>query len=300
MSDRSLAELAQLTALAERLADEGQMNLNKLVEAAAYAQIRRAGWQHRPQISKDLMQDEIAHAIQVLREDDLMENLADAMEVGLSALQSKRGGDMLYEEAPDVFICRTCGHAFLGEPPDQCPDCSAWPGRFRKFIAFFNRDNIDPLDPASVLDLLAENAKELARLVEGLSEETLNRHKTEDVWSIRDHIAHFFDTQDMLNTRVNLMLNHDNPDLASLAVYELATEAERHPSTAQGILESFCQNREACVARLRERPISDLYRTGRHAEFGTLTLLRQAAYMAFHEQFHLGEIGLLCREVASS
>lgn len=299
MNDKSLYELTQLTALAERLADEGQMNLNKLVEAAVYAKIRRAGWKHRPQISKDMMQEELANSVQALKQSGASPELVAAMEIGLRALQTERGGDMMRDEAPDVFVCRKCGHAALGQPPDHCPDCSAWPGRFRKFVAFFNRDNIEPLNPTTVLDLLAENGNDLERLVDGLSEETMNRQPAGDVWSIRDHIAHFYDTQEMLDTRVNLMLNHENPDLNAMAVYEFATEADRHPTTARGILESFCWKREACVARLRERPLSDMYRTGSHPEFGELTILRQAAYMAYHEQVHLPEIEELCQEVVN-
>lgn len=41
----------------------------------------------------------------------------------------------------------------------------------------------------------------------------------------------------------------------------------------------------------------DLWRTGRHPEFGQLTVLRQAAYMAFHEQTHLPEVEALRRQV---
>jgi uncharacterized damage-inducible protein DinB len=164
-------------------------------------------------------------------------------------------------------------------------------------VAFFNRDNIEPLNPTATVDLLAENGDELARLVSGLSEETMNRKVNDGTWSIRDHLAHFYDTQDMLDTRIDLMLNHDNPDLAAMAVYEYATEADRHPTTAQGILETFRRKREACVERLREQPLSNLYRTGRHPEFGELTILRQSAYMAFHEQVHLPEIEVLRRDI---
>ena len=299
MTDNSLLELAQLTALAERLADEGQMNLNKLVEAAVYAKIRRVGWKRRPNISKDMMRDELDTAIQTLKKNEASPDLVAAMEIGLSALQTERGGDMMSDEAPDVFVCRMCGHVALGQSPTHCPDCGAWPGRFRKFVAFFNRDNIEPLNPTSVLDLLAENGFGLAELVVGLSEETMNRQPAEGVWSIRDHIAHFYDAQEMLDVRVDLMLNHDNPDLAAMAVYKFETEADRHPTTAQSMLETFCQKREACVARLRELPISDMYRPGSHPEFGELTILRQATYMAYHEQVHLPEIEALCKEIGN-
>jgi hypothetical protein len=84
-----------------------------------------------------------------------------------------------------------------------------------------------------------------------------------------------------------------------MAVYEFATEADRHPTTAQGILETFRRNREDCVTRLREQPLSNLYRTGFHPEFGELTILRQAAYMAFHEQVHLPEIEALRQEIVN-
>lgn len=299
MNDNSLHELGQLTALAERLADEGQMNLNKLVEAAVYAKIRRAGWQHRPKISKDTMQDELVNPLQTLKQSGASPELVASMEIGLRALQTERGGDMLVDEAPDVFVCRMCGHVALSQAPEHCPDCGAWPGRFRKFVAFFNRDNIEPLNPTFVLDLLAENGNALAKLVDGLSEEAMNHQTAEGVWSIRDHIAHFYDTQEMLDVRVDLMLNHDNPDLAAMAVYEFATEADRHPTAVRGILETFFRKREACVARLRERPISDMYRPGSHPEFGELTILRQAAYMAYHEQVHLSEIEELRQEVVN-
>lgn len=297
MNDYSLNELAQLTALAERLADEGQMNLNKLVEAAVYAKTRRAGWKYYPQISKDNMQDELANAINTLSKNDVSTDLVGTMKIGLNALQTERGGDMLLDEAPDAFVCRICGYVAMSKAPDHCPNCGAWSGRFRKFVAFFNRDNIEPLNPTTVLDLLAENGNSLAKLADGLSEDVMNRQPAEDVWSIRDHIAHFYDTQEMLDVRVDLMLNHDNPDLAGMAVYEFATETDRHPTTARSILETFRQKREACVARLRERPLSDMYRRGIHQEFGELTILRQAAYIAFHEQVHLPEIEALRREV---
>jgi rubrerythrin len=295
MSENLIHEIARLTALAERFAAEGQMNLNKLAEAAVYAHIRRAGWQYRPQITTDSMQAELANAIQVLiKQNGTSPDLVAALETGLQALQEKRGADLLREEAPDVFVCRMCGHTALSQPPEHCPDCGVWPGQFRKFVAFFNRDNIEPLNPTSVLDLLEENATALARLVDGLSEETMDRKPADGGWSIRDHIAHFYDTQGMLDTRVDLMLTYDDPDLAAMAVYEFATEEDRHPPTARGTLEEFRQKRAACVARLRERPLRDLYRTGQHPEFGELTILRQAAYMAFHEQVHLPEIEALC------
>jgi hypothetical protein len=47
--------IPRLVALAERCVAEGQMNLNKLLEAAIYAKTRRAGWGFRPKVSAESM-----------------------------------------------------------------------------------------------------------------------------------------------------------------------------------------------------------------------------------------------------
>lgn len=296
MNDEIEENIGRMVSLAERFADEGQLTLNKLVEAAVYAQSRRAGWQYRPQVTRERMQVELAAVLQDLEQDDFMSDLSAAMKRGLEAMESGRGDAMLRYGAPDVFVCRPCGHVALGQAPDRCPDCGAWPGSFREFVAFFKRDNMQPVIPNDVLDLLESNAANLAMLVEGLSEEAMNRDLVSGAWSIRDHIAHFYDTQQMLDTRVNLMLDHDDPDLEAMAVSELATQADRHPPTARGILQAFVEARSKTVAALRARPLDDLYRTGQHSSFGQLTIIRQASYMVFHELDHLPEIEKLSRQ----
>ncbi len=295
-----MLNLGRLTALAERLAAEGRMNLNKLVEAAVYAEIRRAGWRYRPQVTAETMAAELDASLPFLAHADLAPELLAALAVGRRMLAERRPADLLSEEAPDAFVCRTCGHTALGSPPKHCPDCGAWPGRFRKFVAMFNGDNQEPINPLAVLARLAQNAADLARLAEGLSEEQLARRPAGVDWAIREHIAHFYDTQEMLDTRVDLMLRCDNPELTALAVFQFATEAECHPASARAILAAFRDRRAKCIARLESAPLKDLWRTGWHPEFGQLTILRQAAYLAYHEQTHLPEIEALRAQVAGA
>lgn len=292
-----IGELDRVAALAERFASEGQMNLNKLMEAATYAQVRRAGWNYRPPVTVNTMQAELEACTQSLRQAGLSPKLIAALETGRQVLAEHRQADLFAEEAPDVFVCRTCGHVALGSPPDHCPDCGAWPGRFRKFVAMFNGDNSEPTNPMEILALLAQNAESLARLVESLSEEEMRKTPNGSDWSIRDHVSHFYDTQEMLDARVDLMLRHDNPELTALAVYELATEADRHPASTHAMLAQFLDRRARCITRLEALPLKDLWRPGRHPEFGQLTILRQVAYLAFHEQTHLPEIEMLKRLV---
>jgi rubrerythrin/uncharacterized damage-inducible protein DinB len=288
--------IACLVALAERFADEGWLNLNKLIEAAVYAKVRRAGWRFRPQVTGETMQTELAESLQILKQNDLAPELIAALETGQQALAEGRQADLLIQEAPEAFVCRTCGHVALGSAPDHCPDCGSWPGRFRKFVAIFNGDNVEPINPAQVLALLGQNAEDLERLVEGLSEEEMTQRPEANVWSIRDHVAHFYDTQELLDTRIDLMLKHDSPELNAIPVYAFATSAKRHPQTTRAVLAEFRDRRAKCIARLESLPLKDLWRLGQHSEFGQLTILRQTAYMAYHEQTHLPQVEALRRQ----
>ena len=293
-----LFELGRLVALAERFSSEGQMNLNKLIEAAVYSQVRRTGWRYRPEVTIATMKSELEAGLHFLKQEGNSPALITALETGLQALTEDRPGDLLFTEAPDVCVCRTCGHIALGSAPDHCPNCGAWAGRSRKFVAFFNQDNLEPTNPMEIIAMLARNAEDLRRLVAGLSEEVSTKAPSAADWSIHEHVKHFSDTQEMLDTRIELMLNHDNPNLTALAVYEFANQEEQRPSTTQNVLAAFCDKRANCVAKLESLPLKDLWRTGSHPEFGQLTIIRQAAYLAFHEQTHLPEIEALRKQVS--
>ena len=152
---------------------------------------------------------------------------------------------------------------------------------------------MDLINLVEVISLFARNAEDLAGLVDGLSEEQLTQKPAENEWSLRDHVAHFYDAQEMLDTRLDLMLTHDDPELTALALYDQAIEEKGRPATTAGMLAEFLELRAKSIAQLEELPLKDLWRTGRHSEFGRITILRQVAYLAYHEQTHLPEIEAL-------
>jgi DinB superfamily len=300
MDELHADDVGRSIALSERFASEGEMNLSKLLDAAVYADVRRSGWIHRPAVTRATMQGELRTTIERLKARHADDGLIGALELGSAKLARGDHRDLLVDEAPDVFVCRTCGHVALGEPPARCPDCGSWPGRFRRFVPVFNADNAEPIDPMAVLALLAANAADLERLTGDLSEEVSARRPSPDAWSIREHIAHFYDAQETLDHRIDRMLGGDDPDLTVLSMFELAAQDELHPATAAETLAVFQRRRASCVARLEALPLRDLWRTGRHAEFGRITVLRQANYMACHEQTHLPDIEELRERFAPS
>jgi rubrerythrin len=287
----------RMTALAERFASEAQMSLNKLLEAAVYALARRAAWQYTPDITKERMQLELEVAVQALEESELSAELQAALQTCLRNLKADK--NILFEDAPDVYVCRTCGHAALGEAPKHCPDCGAWPGRFRKFVAFFNGDNQEPVNPVTVIDLLEDSVDVVKELTANLSEESMNEKQSDSEWSVREHMAHFFDANEMMENRIALMLQVDDPDFSVYSVPKLATvETGRRPDSATGIVDAYCRRRLETVEKLRSLSLNELFRTGWHPSFGQLTILRQAAYIANHEQDHMPEIEALCSQMS--
>lgn len=81
-------------------------------------------------------------------------------------------------------------------------------------------------------------------------------------------------------------------------MFEFASQEAIHPTTASETLAAFREKRSKCIARLEALPLKDLRRTGRHPAFGQMTILRQASYLAYHEQTHLPEIEQLRRRFA--
>jgi rubrerythrin len=289
-NDHLQTELGRLAALARRFASEGQMNLNKLIEGALYASTRRAGWEYRPGITAAAMEAELAAAVDFLREQRLSRDLLPVLEAGRRALVEQREGDLLFGEAPDAYVCRVCGHMALGAAPQRCPDCGARTAAFRRFVAISGWDNTDPVNPAEILQLLAQAADDLSNLVEGLDEERAAGAPRGSDWSIRDHVAHLSYVQDLLDARVDVMLEYENPVLAATPASELPTSGGPGTPTFGDVLGVFLEKRRRSLDRLKGLPLRDLWRTGRHPEFGQITVLRQAAYVADHEQTHLQEI----------
>lgn len=278
--------LVQLFSLALRLESEGQYNIAKIARATADSLSRRAAWEMNLPGDKETLANDIERVAASL--DDAA--LQTAFRAGASAMTA--GRVPLIKQTPHPYVCRTCGHLTLGGTPEKCPDCGAWGETFQWFPPVYW---LEALDPAAALERLHQTPLEVAALIEGLSEEMLNRPPADGGWAIRNVISHLRDAQGVLVFRIDLFLKEENPVLEMKQVWTWAKdESERPPSTRE-IFETYLSARREVIAKLETIPLADWWRTGQHEEFGIVSIKQQVSYFASHELTHLPQIERLAR-----
>ena len=289
--------LAQLTAAAEDLTNKGIINLQKLLEALVYSVIRTQARNYRRRDDAVVRIQDVLSLVNQIPAEFVAPALQKVLELALKRYQINPKGDLSYDEAPDIFVCRSCGHVSIGEAPKECPGCWSSFGVFRRFQGMFNGDNSEPENPFALLDMLDQNAVQVELLVWGLQESECVKHPFPGRWSIREQITHFYDAQALLEGRVSLMLVEHEPFLGSATPYTKATDSKGRPSHTSDILRIYKEARTAFTARLREVAPIQLWRRGRHEDFGLVSIMHQVKYFAQHEQAHMGSIAALRKAV---
>lgn len=273
--------LVQLLSLALRLESEGQYNIAKIARATADSISRRAAWEMNLPNDKESLANDIERIAASLDDADLQ----TAFRAGASAMTA--GRVPLIGQTPHPYVCRACGHLALATPPEKCPTCGAWGDTFQWFPPVYW---LEAFDPAEALEHLRKTPLEVAALIKGLSEEALTCPPADGGWAIRNVVSHLRDAQGVLAFRIDLFLKEENPMLEMKQVWTWAkNETERPPSTHE-IFETYLSTRRDVIAKLEAIPLADWWRTGRHEEFGVVSIKQQVSYFASHELTHLSQI----------
>jgi hypothetical protein len=279
----NLENHTHLLALAARMEGEGQYNIAKLLRAASASELTRSAYRLDLPARKDALLDETARAIETLKEQNADPGLVQALERGRSAMAGGRLPG--YDETPDPFACRTCGHLSLGEAP-TCPECGAQPATFQRYRSVYW---LEAFDPITALEHLRATPQKVAAILEASGNSHTGHAPEAGSWSLPQALSHLRDAQGVLAARIDLVLEQENPLLEAKAVFEWAA-SEGDQASARQLFETYRASRQQTVARLESLPLSDWWRPGRHEEFGQLRLYHQASYFACHELTHLPQI----------
>ncbi len=280
-------QLVQLIQAARGLEAGGYYGLAKLLWALAYsAEINASNAAGIPRgAALDTM---LVNIMDTLKVDGTDEAIVQALDKGLRAVREDR--TIPYVDIPDVYVSRTQGELFLGEPPEltRYNDHSLALREF-KGIWYF-----EPMSPTEVLTALENNPATIQKQMAALSPDQLLIAPAHSEWNMHQLLWHLMSAQDLLSERIYLMLTQDNPNLASQAVW--AQKDQENMSTGD-VLEHYLDSRHKVIDQLRTLPSNDWWRTGWHDEFGKQTVLSQATYFARHEMSHMPQFAQIIQTV---
>lgn len=286
--DARLERIGRYAAVARGLEREGAYNGAKLLRAAMTAELVRLAEREGPSGGAAA-----ADALDALVADlgsELPPGFAERL--GPMAAAVREGRTIPLAEAPRTRVCRVCGHTFLGDDmPAACPTCEAPALSFHEELPVWY---LAPADRGAILAALAAGPRHLALAVHDRSDEVLARPPAPGEWSARQALEHLRYAEELLATRIRRLLEEDDPDLAAAAVWaETPASDEGTADTgepASAIAARIGELRHATVTRLAGLDDAAWGRAGRHAEWGRVTVLSQAAYFARHEASHLAQL----------
>lgn len=287
--------LIRLHAIARKLEGEGQYNVAKLARAAADSLLRTAAYPIELPSQKEQLASEVHAITERLGDLEVHGDLVESLKAGASALSE--GRLPMFAETPHPYVCRTCGHVELYLPSSNCPRCNAWPRTFRRYPPVYW---LEAMDPFEATNWLLRTPDEVIRLINGIGEDDMCREIVEGEWTIRNVLTHLRDAQGVLDFRVNLLIEKDNPTIESKAVFEWAKEESERPASSMEIFDTYLGSRRKTLETLRGIPLEDWWREGRHEEFGTISIKQQTSYFATHELTHLPQIEFLRERLSAS
>ena len=145
-----------------------------------------------------LAHDEVAAEI-----DELAGDLAAAgypswfgRQLGVTAAAVRADESIPFQSAPPAWSCRVCGELFLDIPPTTCPTCEAPAIGFRNHEAVWY---LEPSDRSSTVDALAHGPSQIGRVLEGRTDEQLDRRPRPAEWSARETLEHITGAEELLS-----------------------------------------------------------------------------------------------------
>jgi uncharacterized damage-inducible protein DinB len=285
-NDDAAPDIIELAGLARALELGGIYNGSKLVRAVLERELLIRADANRPRTGADA-----ADRLEALA-DEVADHDGGRLSIALraAAQAAREDASLALAEAPPVFTCRSCGELATGAPPERCPTCEAPALSFRDHIAVWY---LEPLSSAQVLAELAAGPERVDAAVAGHDDAALAARPRPGEWSARETLEHLVSTEELLAGRLPRLLTEDDPLLVASNAWAATGGDEATTGTASGAHElasRFHDLRAQTVATLERLSPADWERTGRHPEWGIVTVRSQATYFARHQASHMAQL----------
>ncbi|MDP4180089.1 MAG: DinB family protein [Bacillota bacterium] len=145
----------------------------------------------------------------------------------------------------------------------------------------FNKENL-----LNTFQSMPDNVSEY---IKNIPCDLLDRKRTEDSWTIREHIYHIVSVQEMLYLRILNIKNEENPVITPYFPENEKDIVTRYDSISEalGWYKECRQKQSLLINQLSE---SDLEKEAKHDEYILYNIPIMINHMIFHEYWHLYRI----------
>jgi hypothetical protein len=126
----------------------------------------------------------------------------------------------------------------------------------------------------------------VARLLGDPADPALREAGPGGEWSAHQVLEHLHNAQMLFRGRIDQLIAGGDPELASVMVWTM----EDAGGDTAGLLGAYTALRAEIVGILSGLSAETWQHTGRHEEWGRVTLAEQASYFANHEPTHLAQL----------
>jgi DinB superfamily len=137
---------------------------------------------------------------------------------------------------------------------------------------------------------LERTPREIAGLLQGLSESDLSRRSAPGTWSAREVVCHLRDLEELHAERLQDILTMDEPVLVDVDTERWVEERQYRRQHVGEAWEAFARRRDRTLERLRPLDRAEWRRSGVHSIRGRLTVDDLVSVIAWHDDHHRDQL----------
>ncbi len=155
---------------------------------------------------------------------------------------------------------------------------------------------VGPTDAYSVelvRSALGNLAERIAESVSSASAERLGQRPADDRWCAKEHVHHLVDCDEFMRRRIAAILTDDEPtvpDRDDETENAKTFESGARESQIESLLDRLSRSRTRLLSELEAASAEDLSRTGRHEDYGAISVYQILRHLAWHDHHHLEAI----------
>ena len=141
-----------------------------------------------------------------------------------------------------------------------------------------------------LIDSLRKSPVLLAALLTGVDDERARVRPAEGEWSTVEVVGHLVDAEGRAMTRIALVLNENNPELAGYDQNALVRESDYQGQALQTVVDQLLGLRAERIETLSALTEAQWLRSGLSAGKGVTPLTAITCHMCWHDTNHLAQI----------